>query len=71
MAISLAMIIGCAYIIVPIMKDYTIDIKEHIRALSIKIDTIKLHFPIFVTLILLLLLDFKLRAIFKKRLDNQ
>ena len=68
-AASLLMIIGAIYIIVPIMGNYTFSIIPRVSICE-HIDTLKLYAPIFIALILLLLLDIKLRAIFKKKLNQ-
>ena len=69
---SLLMIIGCAYIVAPIIKNYTISFSlwDYFLSMSDNIDAFKLYAPIFIGIILLLLLDIKLRAIFKKKLNQ-
>ena len=66
---SLLMLMGGAYIVTPIIKNYTFSfsLRDYILSMSENIDTLKLYAPIFIALILLLLLDIKLRAIFKKK----
>ena len=69
---SLLMIIGCAYIVAPIIKNYTISFSlwDYFLSISENIDALKLYTPIFFGIILLLLIDIKLRAIFKKKLNQ-
>ena len=69
---SLLMIMGGTYIVAPIIKNYTFSfsLRNYFLLMSENIDTLKLYAPIFVALILLLLLDIKLRAIFKKKLNQ-
>ncbi|MBR2607361.1 MAG: hypothetical protein IKC70_05465 [Bacteroidaceae bacterium] len=68
-AASLLMIIGAVYIIAPIMENYTFSIIPQI-SISEHIDTLNLYAPIIIATILLLLLDIKLRKIFKKKLKE-
>ncbi len=69
---SLLIIIGCAYIVAPIIKNYTISFSlwDYFLSMSDNIDAFKLYAPIFIGIILLLLLDIKLRAIFNKKFNK-
>lgn len=71
-ATSLLMIIDCEYIVAPIIKNYTFsfNLRDYFLSMSDNIDALNLYAPIFIALILLLLLDIKLRAIFKKKLNQ-
>ncbi len=71
LAASLLIIIGCVVVVAPMMDFSTLDLRENIIITSMNMDVIKLYFPILVAVIVLLLLDIKMRAIFKKMLDNQ
>ncbi len=69
---AMLIIIGGGYIVAPMIKDFTFSfgIWDYFASLSESIDILKMYAPIFVALILLLLLDIKLRAIFRKK-QNQ
>jgi hypothetical protein len=66
------MIISGANIVAPIIKNYTFSfiIRDYFLLISENIDTLKLYTPIFIAIILLLLLDIKLRAIFNKKFNK-
>ena len=70
--VSLLMIMSGTYIVAPIIKNYTYSFSlwDYFLSMSDNIDAFKLYAPIFIGIILLLLLDIKLRAIFKKKLNQ-
>ena len=70
--VSLLMIMSVAYIVAPIIKNYTFSfsLQDYFISICENIDALKLYTPIFIGIILLLLLDIKLRAIFKKKLNQ-
>lgn len=69
-AASLLLIVGCIKITAPMVENFTFDLRNYIKVVSINIAIIKLYIPIFVAITLLLLLDIKLRTIFKKKMDR-
>ena len=69
-AVSLLLIAGGAYIIAPMIENYTFSLREHIKALNINSETMEIYLPIFVVIILLLLLEIKLQAILKRKINE-
>ena len=67
---SLLLIAGSAYIIAPMVENYRFSMHEHIKTLNINSETIEMYLPIFAAVILLLLLDIKLRAIQRKKFNE-
>ena len=69
-AASLLLFAGCIKVVSAMMENSTFSLSDYIKSIKINIEILELYFPIFVAVILLLMLDFKLRKIFKNKMET-